>query len=100
MTGWIFKRIGWKFFAAGAATAVVGSSVVRPALVAVVKAGMGVTNLASGAWQQAKQETASLMAEASKVRSKAESDTSALAMELRRLREDVASLKAAVTAKS
>jgi hypothetical protein len=100
MTGWIFKRIGWKFFAVGAATAVVGSSVVRPALVAVVKAGMGATHLATSAWQQAKQETTSLMAEASKMRTAGDSDASALAMELRRLREDVASLKAAVTTKS
>src|SRR6188768_943985 len=98
MTAWLFKRIGWKFFAAGAATAVVGSSLVRPALVAVVKAGMGVGSVASGAWQQAKHETASLVAEASRVRSTGESDASALVAEVRRLRDDVASLKTAFSA--
>jgi hypothetical protein len=101
MTAWIFKRIGWKFFAAGAATAVVGGSLVRPALVAVVKAGMGVQHMASSAWDQAKQETASLVAEASRQRATNQStDAASLAREVRQLREDLASLKSAFTPKS
>ncbi len=101
MTGWIFKRIGWKFFVAGAATAAVGSNLVRPGLVALVKTGMGAQQMASSAWQQAKAESASLVAEASKQRSAShDSDVSALAKELGRLREDIASLRSEVAAKS
>jgi len=93
MTGWIFKKVGWKFFVAGAATAALGSNLVRPGLVALVKAGMGAQQMASSAWQQAKAESASLVAEASKQREAQDTDISALAKELGRLREDIASLR-------
>jgi hypothetical protein len=98
MYGWIFKRIGWKFFAAGAATAVVGSNLVRPALVTVVKAGMGAQKMASDVWEQAKEETTSIISEAGKIRSDSTSASDVMA-ELRRLREDVASLKTQVASK-
>jgi len=96
MYGWIFKRVGWKFFAAGAATAYVAGSMVRPALVSAVKTGLTAKEAAAGVWNQAKAETANLFAEASHLRAAQGATGGDIIQELRQLREDVASLKAQV----
>lgn len=95
MYGWIFKKVGWKFFAAGAATAYVGGGMLRPALVTAVKTGIGAKEAAASVWNQAKAETATVFAEASHLRT-AEASAVDIVHELRQLREDVASLKAQV----
>ena len=93
MYTWIFKRVGWKFFAAGAATAYVAGGFVRPALVSTVKAALSAKDAAAGVWNQAKTETASVLAEASHLRA-TESSAGDVIGELRKLREDVAAVKA------
>jgi hypothetical protein len=106
MYGWIFKKIGWKFFAAGAATAIVGSRYVRPAMVTVVKGGMNLTNAAANTWNEAKAQTSKLVAEASEMR---HADSAAvmggdysadIMSELRALRADIASVKAEMATKA
>lgn len=98
MYGWIFKKVGWKFFAAGAATAYVGGNLVRPVLVSAVKAGLSAKDAAAGVWNQARSETANVFAEASHLRA-AESSAVDIIHELKQLREDVASLKAQVASR-
>lgn len=94
MYGWIFKKVGWKFFAAGAATAYVGGGLIRPVLVSAVKAGLSAKDAATGVLNQAKADTASVIAEASHLRA-AESGTGDFILsELKKLRDDVATLKA------
>lgn len=93
MYTWIFKKVGWKFFAAGAATAVVGARYVRPAAVSVVKAGLNVSDAATSTWNQAKSESSKIMAEASSLRT-AGTDGKDLLAEIHRLRDDIASVKA------
>ena len=96
MYGWIFKKVGWKFFAAGATTAYLGGGLVRSALVSTVKTGLGAKEAAAGVWNQAKTETATLVAEASHLRATEGAAATNTMQELRQLREDVASLKAQV----
>src|ERR1700759_1793353 len=98
MYGWIFKKIGWKFFSAGAATAYVGGGLIRPVLVSTVKAGLSAKEAAAGVWNQAKAETASVLAEASH-RHATEASGGDTMNELRKLREDVAELKAHVASR-
>jgi hypothetical protein len=93
MYGWIFRKVGWKFFAAGAATAYIGGGLIRPVLVSTVKAGLNAKDAAAGVWNQAKTETASVFADAAHLRV-AESSGGDSINELRKLREDVAELKA------
>jgi len=94
MYGWIFKKVGWKFFAAGAATAYVGGGLIRPVLVSAVKAGLNVKDAAVGVVNQAKTDTAGLFAEASHLRAAETGAGDFILSELKKLREDVATLKA------
>jgi hypothetical protein len=94
MYTWIFKRVGWKFFAAGAATAYFAGGFVRPALVSTVKAALSAKDAAAGVWNQAKTETASVLAEASHLHATESSVAGDVVGELRKLREDVAAMKA------
>jgi len=95
MYGWIFKRVGWKFFTAGAATAYFGGGLIRPALVSAVKTGLAAKDAAAGVVNQARTEATNLFTEASHLRS-SEGAASNIVQELRQLREEVASLKAHV----
>jgi len=98
MYTWLFKKIGWKFFAVGAATAFVGAKYVRPAMVTLVKTGLDVSDAAVETWSQAKTETSKIVAEAADLRKQpATSDSSA---ELRKLRAELAAVKAAKKAPS
>ena len=94
MYGWIFRKVGWKFFAAGAATAYVGGPLVRPVLVSAVKAGLSAKDAAVGVLSQAKTEAAGVFAEASHLRAAESGGGDFILNELRKLREDVAALKA------
>jgi len=73
MYTWLFKKIGWKFFAVGAATAFVGAKFVRPAMVTLVKTGMDVTDVAAGTWNEAKVQTSKIVSEAADLRNNPES---------------------------
>ena len=92
MIGWILGRIGWKSFAAGAVTAVVGPSFDRPVLVSLVKTGMSIQSAAAEAWEQTRQETARIRAEAeaSRAQSSAAGDVHS---EIQKLRQEVEGLK-------
>jgi hypothetical protein len=106
MYGWIFKKVGWKFFAVGAATALVGSRYVRPAAVTLVKGGMGVADAASRTWNEAKAQGDKLMAEAASIKADAAaapepgSLSSDLVSEIRSLRDEIASMKIELASKA
>lgn len=97
MYTWIFKQIGWKFFVAGAASALVGARYVRPAMVGLTKAGLSAGDTASTIWNQAKSESSKILTEASQLRQASgttSSSSPSLLDEIRRLREDIAAVKA------
>jgi hypothetical protein len=105
MYGWIFKKIGWKFFAAGAATAIVGAPFVRPAAVNLVKAGLTLSDATAKTWNGAKAQTSKLMAEATHIKQEAaaaldSAPAADLAAELRGLRADIAAIKADIASKA
>lgn len=103
MYGWIFKKIGWKFFAVGAATAIVGSRYVRPAAVSLAQGGLLLSDKATSTWNEAKAQTSKLVAEAQEIRKAkpaGETANADILAEIRALREDVASVKAEVAAKA
>jgi hypothetical protein len=95
MYTWLFKKIGWKFFAVGAATAFVGAKFVRPAMVTLVKTGMDVTDVAAGTWNEAKVQTSKIVSEAADLRNNPESGLGGtVSAELNKLRAELAAVKA------
>jgi hypothetical protein len=92
MIGWIFRKIGWKSFAAGAATAVIGPSFARPVLVSLAKTGMSIQSAAAEAWEQTRQETAKIRAEAEASRAQG-SVAGDVGAEIQKLRQEVEGLK-------
>jgi hypothetical protein len=95
MYAWVFKNIGWKFFAAGAGAAVLGAPFVRPAAVGLAKVGLMAKDMATETWNAAKTQTSEVLAEAQSMRQAPAggSASSDVAEELRKLREEVASMK-------
>jgi len=75
----------------GAAAAMVGPSLFRPAIVGLVRVGYAVQEVASDAWAQARTEAQTIRAEAATRQS---SDS-----EVQQLRDEVAALKAQLAAK-
>jgi hypothetical protein len=102
MIGWLLKKVSWKTFAAGAATVIVGGTVLRPALVSTVRAGIGASSAAADMWQQAVAEAGQIKAEAAKppVAAAADPAQSArvdeLLVELRSLRKELDAVKSKV----
>lgn len=78
--------------AVGAAAIAVGPSILRPALVGLVRAGYAVQEFATDAWAQAKAEAQSIRADATTRR--------AGDPQVQQLRDEVASLRAQLAAKS
>jgi len=106
MYGWIFKKVGWKFFAVGAATALVGSKFVRPAAVSLVQGGLSLSDAAASTWNEAKAQTSRLVADANALRhappatafADGETVGADILAEIRALRDDLAAVKADVAA--
>jgi hypothetical protein len=102
MIGWLLKKVSWKTFAAGAATVIVGGTVLRPALVSTVRAGMDASTAAAGVWQQAVAEAQQIKAEAAKAPAAAASSATQSAkvdeilVELRSLRKELDAVKSKV----
>jgi uncharacterized small protein (DUF1192 family) len=91
----IIGKLSWNSFFAGSAAAVVGSVVARPLLVGTVRAGYQATDIATEAWNMAKQEVQSVKRDALAAR-----DQSRMESEIQQLREEIASLRAQLAKKS
>lgn len=89
-----FKKLKFKSFAVGAATVIVGPTILRPFLVMAARAGLGVAEIATDAWHEAVAETARIKAEAEASRS--EPSSAEILAELRALRLEVAAVKTKV----
>lgn len=76
----------WGNFVIGAAAAVFGPAILRPALVGIVRTGYQVKGFADEAWDTAKREASEIRAEA----------TTASPSEVDALRAEVAALRAQV----
>ncbi|MDC3957718.1 hypothetical protein [Polyangium jinanense] len=105
MMWWVTKVVGWKFFVAGAAAALIGERVARPAAVGTVKGGLllkekavGLKNAAAGVVDDAKQGLASIHQEA-KSGLAADATAPATAEALEALRKEIAQLREQVAAK-
>lgn len=94
MLTWLLSKWNWKSFAVGLGAAVFGGTVARPALVNVVKAGMDVKDKATQTIQQAGAELGKIRMEAEQQRSASvATGNSELLAELKKLREEIASLR-------
>ena len=74
----------------GAAAVVTGPAVLRPVVVGIVRVGYQVKDYATSAWTRAKNEAATVRAEA-----RVPSDASAMEAQIQQLRSEVNALKAA-----
>jgi hypothetical protein len=101
MLNWVLSRWSWKSFAIGMGAAVFGGTVARPVLVGAVKTGMDIKDRAAETLQGAKAEAERIRSEAMALRA-AESggSTNALIDEIRKLREEVSSLKSSYAPKA
>jgi hypothetical protein len=85
LIGWLFKKtvssLSWKSLAVGAAAAAFGPSMVRPALVSLVRTGLNVQDVAGNVYR-----------EAQRIKSEAEAQH-AEAVSNRSLREEVEHLR-------
>ncbi len=90
----ILKGFNWQTFLLGAGAGLVGEAVARPLLVELVKGGLAISTAAAGVVAQAKTEIAQAQQQAHGAQL-SHADVSALVAELRALREEVATLKAA-----
>jgi hypothetical protein len=88
-------KIRWNSFAMGAATSLVGGSLLHPVLVSIAKAGMGAVSMAQDAWSQASAEVGRVRAEAAQAKHSS-AGAEALLNELRAVRSDIADVKAKV----
>jgi hypothetical protein len=93
------SRWNWKSFAIGVGAAVFGGTVARPVLVGAVKTGMDIKDRASETLQSAKAEAERIRSEAMALRaSESGGATNELLTEVRRLREEISSLKSSYKA--
>ena len=86
---WLTKAIGWKYLVVGAATALAGERLLRPALVTLAKGGLVVSDAAARAVVEAKEGASGILKEAA-----AAAPTSAATTEIAALRAELAELKA------
>ena len=95
MLNWILTKWSWKSFAIGAGAAVFGGTLARPVLVGAVKTGLEVRDRANETLETAKMAAKQITAEAMAMRSAEQAQPmSALLDEVRKLREEISSLKA------
>jgi len=91
--GWLFRKVvsevSWKTFAFGAAAATVGPTLVRPALVSLVRTGLSVQDAAT----DVVREAARIKTEAEAQNAAAQS-TFTLQQEVQQLRSELASVRA------
>lgn len=90
----IVGKVTWGAFGLGAVTAAVGSMVIRPLIVETVRLGYEATDVTKEAWVKAKTEAESIKRDAQAKNAMGSTDS-----EVRQLREEVASLRAQVSAK-
>jgi glucosamine 6-phosphate synthetase-like amidotransferase/phosphosugar isomerase protein len=94
MVTWILSKWSWKSFAVGLGAALFGGTIARPVLVKVVKAGMEAGEAATHTFHQARVELDNIRHEAMQQRSfDNNAGNSELLAELRKLREEIASIK-------
>lgn len=87
-------KVKWNSFAVGAATSLVGGSILHPVLVSVARLGMGAVSAVQDAWAQASVEMTRVKAEAAQPNDGA--NVSELLAELRAMRSDIAAVKSKV----
>jgi hypothetical protein len=88
-------KIKWNSFAVGAATSLVGGSILHPVLVSAARVGMGAASAVQDAWAQASVEMARVKAEAVQPKDGGANMAEVLA-ELRAMRSDLAAVKTKV----
>jgi len=93
MLTWVLSKWSWKSFAVGAGAAIFGGTIARPALVSVVKTGMGIQEQAVKTMASAREEFQRIREEAMAERVGTSPDTAALLAELQKVRAEIASLK-------
>lgn len=93
MLPWLLSKWSWKSFAVGAGAAIFGGTIARPAIVEVVKAGMGVQDQAVKTFDAARQEFQKIREEAAQQRAGVPADSSALLAELQKMRAEIAALR-------